>query len=131
MASSLRAIVSYASSFVSQLPLFGSGTLRHVSPYEPLSAAPQCPLAGPVSCSNTTLVAGDPCCFVHPAGRIVLAQVWDAEIHAPDAEEDWMLCGLWYVCHGGKCPPPLPWGWLGIGQEEPTHVWSAHLTTSL
>ncbi|KAK3898417.1 ribonuclease T2 [Staphylotrichum tortipilum] len=95
MAPSLRAILSYASGFVSQLPLLGSGSVRHVSPYEPLSAAPPCPLDGPVSCSNSTPVAGDPCCFVHPEGRIVLTQVWDAEVHVLGAEEDWMLQGLW------------------------------------
>ncbi len=92
---SLRAIVSYASGFVSQLPLLVNTLRDDVSPYEPLSAAPLCPLDGPMSCRNSTPVAGDPCCFVHPAGRMVLAQVWDMEGRGGVDEEDWMLRGLW------------------------------------
>ncbi len=93
---SLRALVSYASNFVSQIPFLNNG-LSHVSPYEPLSGAPSCPLDGPVSCQNSTPITGDSCCFVHPGGRLVLAQFWDPEIHASGAEEDWTLHGLWYV----------------------------------
>ncbi len=93
---SLRALVSYASNFVSQIP-FLNNSPRNVSPYEPLSGAPSCPLDGPMSCQNSTPVTGDSCCFVHPGGRILLAQKWDPEIHASGAEEDWTLHGLWYV----------------------------------
>ena len=98
---SLRALVSYASSFVAQIPLLNSD-LRNVSPYEPLSGAPSCPLDGPVSCQNSTPTTGDSCCFVHPNGRILLAQYWDPEIHASGAEEDWTLHGLWYVSPPGR-----------------------------
>lgn len=96
MAPSLRALVSYASNFASQLPLLNS-YLRPVSPYEPLSGAPSCPLDGPTSCHNSTPIVGDSCCFVHPGGRMLLTQFWDQEVHAGGAEEDWTLHGLWYA----------------------------------
>jgi ribonuclease T2 len=96
MATSLRALVSYASNLVSQFPLLNSNQ-RNVSPYEPLSAAPFCPFDGPMSCHNSTpIIASDSCCFVHPGGRMRLAQIWDRGVHAADAEEDWTLHGLWY-----------------------------------
>ncbi|KAK4100155.1 ribonuclease Trv [Parathielavia hyrcaniae] len=100
MATSLRALLSYASNVVSQIPILNSN-LQHVSPYEPLSAAPFCPLDGPMSCYNSTPVAGDSCCFAHPGGRVLLAQLWDREVHAAGAEEDWTLRGLWpALCDG-------------------------------
>ncbi len=122
---SLRALVSYASSFVSQVP-FIRNSLRNVSPYEPLSGAPPCPLDGPVSCQNSTPIIGDSCCFVHPGGRLVLAQVWDPEIHASGAEEDWTLHGLWYVC-------PLAEGRQRnhrVRREEPTNTTTTTTTTT-
>lgn len=65
-------------------------------PYEPLSGAPACPIDGPLSCHNSTPIAGDPsCCFVYPGGRILLTQFWDREVHVGGAEEDWTLHGLW------------------------------------
>jgi ribonuclease T2 len=94
MAPSLRALVSYASNFASQLPWLNS-YLQPVSPYEPLSGAPPCPLDGPTSCHNSTPIVGDSCCFVHPGGRMLLTQFWDQEVHAGGAEEDWTLHGLW------------------------------------
>ena len=118
---SLRALVSYASSFVSQIPFLNSD-LRNVSPYEPLSRAPSCPLDGPVSCQNSTPITGDSCCFVHPNGRILLAQYWDPEIHASGAEEDWTLHGLWYVS-------PLAEGRRRnhrVRREEPTNTHHHH-----
>jgi len=94
MAPSLRALVSYASNFIAQLPFFDT-YLGDVSPYEPLSGAPSCPFDGPVSCQNSTPITGDSCCFVHPGGRMLLTQFWDQEVHAGGAEEDWTLHGLW------------------------------------
>ncbi|KXX81472.1 Ribonuclease T2 [Madurella mycetomatis] len=100
MAFSLRAIFSYASGFLSQIPLFNSGQ-RDVSPYEPLSGAPSCPIDGPMSCHNNTPIAGDSCCFVHSGGRMLLTQFWDQQVHAGGAEEDWTLHGLWPdLCDG-------------------------------
>jgi hypothetical protein len=95
MAPSLRALVSYASNFVSQLPFLNSN-FGHVSPYEPLSGAPSCPLDGPMSCHNNTPITGDSCCFVSPGGRMLLTQFWDQQVHAGGAEQDWTLHGLWY-----------------------------------
>ena len=95
MPPSLRDLVSYTSNFLSQLPLFKS-VFHNISPYEPLSGAPFCPLDGPISCLNTTPVTGDSCCFVHPGGRVLLAQFWDQEVLASGAEEGWTLHGLWY-----------------------------------
>lgn len=67
-----------------------------VTPYDPLSGAPSCPIDGPLSCHNSTPIAGDPsCCFVHPGGRILLTQFWDRDVHVGGAEEDWTLHGLW------------------------------------
>lgn len=94
MGPSLRALVSYASNLIAQFPLFDN-YLGDVSPYEPLSGAPSCPFDGPVSCQNNTPVTGDSCCFVHPGGRMLLAQFWDEEIHVGGDEEDWTLRGLW------------------------------------
>ncbi|KAK4128000.1 ribonuclease Trv [Parathielavia appendiculata] len=100
MATSLRALLSYASDFVSHIPFLNT-KLQNVLPYEPLSAAPFCPLDGPMSCHNNTPVAGDSCCFVQPGGRMVLAQFWDWEVYAAGAEEDWTLRGLWpALCDG-------------------------------
>ncbi|KAK3328025.1 ribonuclease T2-like protein [Cercophora scortea] len=108
--SSLRAIISYAANVVSQLPFSGNGNglsaSFNVRPsssfYEPLSGAPSCPFDGPMSCHNSTPVAGeDSCCFVYPGGRILLTQFWDREVYAVGAEEDWTLHGLWPdLCDG-------------------------------
>lgn len=96
-ASSLRSIFSYASGLFSQF-IGSPQPLSDVRPfYEPLSGAPSCPIDGPMSCHNSTPVAGDSCCFVYPGGRILLTQFWDQQIHAGGAEEDWTLHGLWYV----------------------------------
>lgn len=119
---SLRAALAYAGNLLTQVPflqdlpnpfspiidsgLQGFGeTLQppsydpytgEVTPYEPLSGAPSCPIDGPLSCRNSTPVAGDPsCCFVYPGGRILLTQFWDRDVHAGGTEEDWTLHGLW------------------------------------
>lgn len=113
---SLRGILSYATSLLTQHPLpfgvpnpfsFGGQLSADVGPYVPLSGAPSCPLDGPMSCHNST-PAGDSCCFVYPSGRLLMTQFWDREIHAGGAEEDWTVHGLWcatpYVTphHGGR-----------------------------
>lgn len=94
MGPSLRTLVTYASNLIAQFPFFNND-FGDVSPYEPLSGAPSCPFDGPVSCQNSTPVTGDSCCFVHPGGRMLLAQFWDEEIRASGAEDDWTLRGLW------------------------------------
>ncbi len=64
-----------------------------ITPYDPLSGAPSCPLDGPVSCKNQS--AADSCCFIYPGGRLLLTQFWDEEIHVGGSEDDWTLHGLW------------------------------------
>ncbi|KAK0368464.1 ribonuclease T2 family protein, partial [Colletotrichum limetticola] len=54
--------------------------------YEPLSGAPKCPIDGS---------ARNACCHVYPSSRLLLTQFWDDTVHAPGAEEDWTLHGLW------------------------------------
>ena len=71
-----------------ELPNFGG-----VTPYDPLSGSPSCPLDGPVSCNNQS--AADSCCFIYPGGRLLLTQFWDEEIHVEGGETDWTLHGLW------------------------------------
>lgn len=118
---SLRSALAYAGNLLAQLPflpdipnpftsifnpgLQGAGDAfsrpnygydGQITPYEPLSGAPSCPIDGPLSCHNNTPIAGDDsCCFVYPGGRILLTQFWDREVHAGGAEEDWTLHGLW------------------------------------
>lgn len=118
---SIRSALAYAGNFLSQVPLLGdvsntfsnllepviegvsqtvstpsSGYNGEVTPYDPLSGAPSCPIDGPMSCHNSTPVAGDQsCCFIYPGGRMLLTQFWDREVHAGGAEEDWTLHGLW------------------------------------
>ncbi|KAI8248151.1 hypothetical protein K4K53_001091 [Colletotrichum sp. SAR 10_77] len=71
-----------------------------VTPYEPLSGAPSCPVDGPTSCSNPGS-GTDSCCFVAPSGRILLTQFWDDTVHAGGSEEDWTVHGLWPdLCDG-------------------------------
>jgi len=107
---SLRGIFSYATQFLSQLPLSldvpnpfalvdlsggqAPAPADAVVPYIPLSGAPSCPIDGPMSCHNST-PAGDSCCFIHPGGRMLLTQFWDPVVHAGGAEEDWTVHGLW------------------------------------
>lgn len=104
---SLKAFLAYAGNLFSQLPaslneipnpFFSVGLEPAGRPsgqcYIPLSGAPACPVDGPLSCHNSTPVAGD-CCFIHPGGRMLLTQFWDDEVHAGGAEEDWTLHGLW------------------------------------
>ncbi|KAI3339865.1 ribonuclease Trv [Ustulina deusta] len=70
-----------------------------ITPYDPLSGAPSCPLDGPVSCKNQS--AADSCCFIYPGGRLLLTQFWDEEIHVGGSEDDWTLHGLWPdLCDG-------------------------------
>lgn len=85
-----------ANSFLSRLSL-SIPLLRgfDVVPYTPLSAAPSCPIGGPLSCHNNTPVTGDACCFIYPSGRLLLAQFWDDEIKGSGSEEDWTIHGLW------------------------------------
>lgn len=67
-----------------------------ITPYNPLSGAPSCPINGPLSCHNNTPIAGDAsCCFVHPGGRILLTQFWDRQVHVGGSEDSWTLHGLW------------------------------------
>lgn len=73
---------------------FGFGGVA-TTPYEPLSAAPSCPIDGPTSCHNGTGPVEDACCFVYPSGRLLLTQFWDDTVHAGGAEEDWTVHGLW------------------------------------
>ncbi|KAI1339072.1 ribonuclease T2 [Xylariaceae sp. FL0016] len=122
MAPSLRAALAYAANLVSQVPLLGDiadpfqpiisdsnhapqadpGPLfdpGSITPYEPLSGAPTCPIDGPVSCQNSS--ASDSCCFIHPGGRLLLTQFWDAEVHVGGGEHDWTVHGLWPdLCDG-------------------------------
>ncbi|KAI8291543.1 hypothetical protein K4K60_001632 [Colletotrichum sp. SAR11_57] len=71
-----------------------------VTPYEPLSGAPSCPVDGPTSCSSPGS-GTDSCCFVAPSGRILLTQFWDDTVHAGGSEEDWTVHGLWPdLCDG-------------------------------
>jgi len=93
---SLRSLFGFAGNLLSQTPLPGLNS-RDVAFYQPLSAAPSCPLDGPTSCHNSTPIAGDSCCFVYPGGRVLLTQFWDQQVHAGGAEQDWTLHGLWYV----------------------------------
>ncbi|KAI1199916.1 ribonuclease Trv [Nemania serpens] len=77
----------------------GQPDFAGITPYDPLSGAPSCPLDGPVSCNNQT--AADTCCFIHPGGRLLLTQFWDEEIHVGGGEDDWTLHGLWPdLCDG-------------------------------
>ncbi|CAJ2510464.1 Uu.00g132730.m01.CDS01 [Anthostomella pinea] len=125
---SLRAAFAYAGNLVSQIPLLSNlspslpsslqpiphdsqqQAAEHVggdfgfdassiTPYDPLSDAPSCPIDGPTSCQNKT--AGDSCCFVYPGGRLLLTQFWDEEIHVGGSEQDWTAHGLWPdLCDG-------------------------------
>ena len=105
MSLSLRELVSLAGRFLSQIiPLpsvigkscfFSQFHSGNVTPYEPLSGVPSCPIGGPLSCHNSTPVSDDSCCFVYPGGRMLLAQFWDRKVLADGAEEDWTLHGLW------------------------------------
>jgi ribonuclease T2 len=121
MSPSIRSVLAYAGNLVSQIPVFlqfqnpfsyvepeikwddavistspSIGYNGEVTPYQPLSGAPSCPIDGPLSCHNNTPIAGDQsCCFVYPGGRMLLTQFWDREVHAGGAEEDWTLHGLW------------------------------------
>lgn len=113
---SLRSALAYAANLFSQVPFLPSISnpfdsavdsgyqevpsylpyTGDVTPYEPLSGAPSCPINGPLSCRNNTPVAGEQsCCFVYPGGRILLTQFWDRDVHAGGTEEDWTLHGLW------------------------------------
>ncbi|KAI5865363.1 ribonuclease T2 [Durotheca rogersii] len=111
---SLRSAFTYATNFVSQFPL-GFPSLsnpfslsgpqapiaadRPVTPYDPFTGSPSCPLDGPASCHNTT--QADSCCFVYPGGRLLLTQFWDDKIHVGGSEDDWTLHGLWPdLCDG-------------------------------
>ncbi|KAK4169128.1 ribonuclease T2 [Cladorrhinum sp. PSN259] len=106
MAPSLRELFSYAGQFLSQLPLLDTSSSSClpddvIPTYEALSGTPSCPLDGPMSCHNSTPVAGDSCCFVYPGGRMLLTQFWDQQVLAGGAEEDWTLHGLWPdLCDG-------------------------------
>ncbi|KAI3316901.1 ribonuclease Trv [Xylariaceae sp. AK1471] len=117
---SLRALFTYANNLLSQVPLFSGlsnntpsslssifETTDHnpppifdgITPYDPLSGAPSCPIDGPVSCQNQS--AADSCCFIYPGGRLLLTQFWDREIHVGGSEEDWTVHGLWPdLCDG-------------------------------
>lgn len=118
---SIRSVLAYAGNLLSQVPLLqdvsnpfsnllqpviegvsqavstpSSSYNGEVTPYDPLSGAPSCPIDGPMSCHNSTPIAGDDsCCFIYPGGRMLLTQFWDREVHAGGAEEDWTLHGLW------------------------------------
>lgn len=116
MAPSLRSVLASVGHFLTQIPflqdlpnpiaphldsgLQGVGeTLARptsaVTPYEPLSGAPSCPIDGPISCLDSKPESSSSCCFVSPGGRILLTQFWDREVHVGGAEEDWTLHGLW------------------------------------
>ncbi|KAK2038589.1 ribonuclease T2 family protein [Colletotrichum somersetense] len=104
MAPSLRALLARLTSILptSQTALAGGGggdTIA-VTPYEPLSGAPSCPIDGPLSCHKTSGPT-DSCCFVYPSGRLLLTQFWDDTVHAGGTEEDWTVHGLWPdLCDG-------------------------------
>lgn len=102
MSPSLRSVLAYASSLFSQQSLVQSSNEQSpldapFSPYIPLSGSVQCPIDGPMSCHNSTPIAGDNCCFVYPGGRMLLTQFWDAEVHAGGSDMDWTIHGLWYA----------------------------------
>ncbi|KAF4785927.1 ribonuclease T2 family protein [Colletotrichum scovillei] len=93
MAPSLRALLQNLSSLLPHLsPITNDITSTSSSlaapptTYEPLSGAPQCPIDGS---------ARNACCHVYPSSRLLLTQYWDDTVHAPGAEEDWTLHGLW------------------------------------
>lgn len=118
---SLRSALAYASNLLSQLPILQDAAAPFsspidpvlestsdvilgssysydggVTPYDPLSGAPSCPIDGPLSCSKKTPADGDgSCCLVAPGGRILLTQFWDPYVHAGGAEDSWTLHGLW------------------------------------
>lgn len=78
------------------IPEWDHGYNGEITPYDPLSGAPSCPISGPLSCHNNTPIAGDgSCCFIYPGGRMLLTQFWDSEVHVGGSEEDWTLHGLW------------------------------------
>ncbi|KAI0205072.1 ribonuclease Trv [Astrocystis sublimbata] len=122
---SLRSIFTYANNLVSQVPLLGGipnsvpsvfehehtsssqssanplydTTFNGVSPYDPLSGAPSCPIDGPTSCSDSSATGS--CCFIQPGGRLLLTQFWDEKAHVRGNEQDWTLHGLWPdLCDG-------------------------------
>ncbi|KAH8909153.1 ribonuclease T2 family protein [Coniochaeta sp. PMI_546] len=106
MSPSIRSVLAHASTLTLQLTLAqGSNSqalLDVPAPlFPPLSGSVQCPIDGPMSCHNSTPIAGDNCCFVYPGGRMLLTQFWDAEIHAGGSDTDWTIHGLWPdLCDG-------------------------------
>lgn len=107
MAPSIRSLLAYASTLLSQTALVQANTsqapLDELLPvYPAFSGSVQCPIDGPTSCHNNTPIAGDSCCFVYPGGRMLLTQFWDAEVHAGGSDMDWTIHGLWYF------PPSFP-----------------------
>ncbi|KAK1470256.1 ribonuclease T2 family protein [Colletotrichum tamarilloi] len=93
MAPSLRALLQNLSSLLPHLSpitndFTGTSSSLATPPttYEPLSGAPKCPIDGS---------ARNACCHVYPSSRLLLTQFWDDTVHAPGAEEDWTLHGLW------------------------------------
>lgn len=66
------------------------------SSLETFSAAPFCPIDGPLSCHNSTSVS-DSCCFIYPGGQLLLTQFWDTR-PSIGPNNSWTLHGLWYVC---------------------------------
>lgn len=89
-----------------------------VTPYEPLSGAPSCPVDGPTSCSSPGS-GTDSCCFVAPSGRILLTQFWDDTVHAGGSEEDWTVHGLWYFTPSS----PLQ------SRDTASRRWENHITS--
>lgn len=141
---SLRSALAYAGNLLSQLPVLQDMTApfsslidpafegaseavlgsNHVydgeiTPYDPLSGAPSCPIDGPLSCHNNTPVVGDgSCCFVSPGGRILLTQFWDRHAHVGGSEDSWTLHGLWYV---HLSPPVFPLSKPTCWSRSPDH----------
>lgn len=94
------------------------------------SLAASCPVDGPLSCHNNTVVA-DTCCFNAPGGQLLLTQFWDTKpVTGP--EDSWTIHGLWYGCPDFSflAPPPralLAYLWTFYLQALTTRVQAGQL----
>ncbi|RDW65320.1 hypothetical protein BP5796_10012 [Coleophoma crateriformis] len=97
---SLKALLTFASGLLSQLPLgshqsSSGGSVASI----PFAEAPSCPSDSPLSCHNST-AAKDSCCFIYPGGQLLSTQFWDAA-PAVGPADSWTLHGLWPdLCDG-------------------------------
>lgn len=97
---SIRALSSFASSLLAQIPLFSEpSTFPATTPFNlgqtPTTFEHTCPIDSPVSCHNST-VAPDSCCFIYPGGQLLQTQFWDTGPSIGPGDS-WTLHGLWYL----------------------------------